>query len=104
VLDNSSTHGAPEVKNWLAENPLVHFHYTPTSASWLNQVEGFFGILGKQSLGVSNFPSKRTLREHIEAYMRSWNKSPSSFAWTKPAEAIIESHRKMLKRISTAVH
>jgi transposase len=104
VLDNSSTHGTPDVKNWLAENPLVHFHYTPTSASWLNQVEGFFGILGKQSLGVSDFPSKRALRDHIEAYMRSWNKSPSAFAWTKPAQAIIASHRKMLKRISTAVH
>jgi transposase len=104
VLDNSSTHGTPEVKTWLTENPLVQFHYTPTSASWLNQVEGFFGILGKQSLGVSNFPSKRALREHIEAYIRSWNKSPSAFAWTKPAEAIIASHRKMLKRISTAVH
>ena len=104
VLDNSSTHGTPDVKSWLAENPLVHFHYTPTSASWLNQVEGFFGILGKQSLGISNFPSKRALREHIDAYMQSWNRSPSPFAWTKPAEAIIKSHRKMLKRISTAVH
>jgi transposase len=44
VLDNSSTHGTAEVKEWLAKNPRVHFHYTPTSASWLNQVEGFFGI------------------------------------------------------------
>ncbi len=48
VLDNSSTHSTAEVKAWLAENPNIHFHYTPTSASWLNQVEGFFGILGKQ--------------------------------------------------------
>jgi transposase len=45
VLDNSSTHGAAEVKEWLAKNPRVHFQYTPKSASWLNQVEGFFGIL-----------------------------------------------------------
>ena len=85
VLDNSSTHGTPEVKAWLAANPQVHFHYTPTSASWLNQVEGFFGILGKQSLGVTDFPSKSALREHLEAYMRSWNKYPTPFAWTKPA-------------------
>jgi transposase len=104
VLDNSSTHGTPDVKAWLAANPNVHFHYTPTSASWLNQVEGFFGILGKQSLGATDFPSKRALRDHIEAYMRSWNKSPTPFAWTKPAQAIIKSHRRMLKRISTAVH
>src|SRR5207237_62677 len=87
---------------WLADNPLVRFHYTPTSASWLNQVEGFFGILGKQSLGISDFHSKRALRDHLEAYMRAWNKSPTPFAWTKPADAIIKLHRRMVKRISTA--
>jgi transposase len=104
ILDNSSTHGTPEVQAWLADNPLVHFHYTPTSASWLNQVEGFFGILGKQSLSSTDFHSKRALRDHLDAYMRAWNRSPSPFAWTKPARAIIKSHRRMLKRISTAVH
>ena len=104
ILDNSSSHGTPEVRAWLAKNPQVHFHYTPTSASWLNQVEGFFGILGKQSLSLTDLPSKRALRDHLAAYMRAWNKSPSPFAWTKPAEAIIRSHRRMLDRISTAVH
>ena len=89
---------------WLADNPQVHFHYTPTSASWLNQVEGFFGILGKQSLSCTDFLSKRALRDHLHAYMNSWNRSPTPFAWTKPANAIIKSHRRMLKRISTAVH
>ena len=49
ILDNSSTHSTPDVQAWLATNANVRFHYTPTSASWLNQVEGFFGILGKQS-------------------------------------------------------
>jgi transposase len=104
ILDNSSTHGTNEVQDWLGKHPRVHFHYTPTSASWLNQVEGFFGILGKQSLGVADFPSKKALREHVAAYMRSWNKNPTPFAWTKPARAIINSHRRMLDRISTAVH
>jgi transposase len=104
VLDNSSSHRTPEVEAWLEAHPRVHFHFTPTSASWLNQVEGFFGILGKQSLSETDFPSKKALREHIAAYMRSWNKSPSPFAWTKPANAIIKSHRRMLDPISTAVH
>jgi transposase len=104
ILDNSSTHGTPDVMAWLAEHSRVHFHYTPTSASWLNQVEGFFGILGKQSLSATDFHSKRALREHLHAFMRSWNRSPTPFAWTKPADAIIKSHRRMLKRISTAVH
>jgi transposase len=104
ILDNSSTHSTPAMMAWLAANPLVHFHYTPTSASWLNQVEGFFGILGKQSLSLTNFPSKRTLRQHITAFMAGWNRSPTPFEWTKPARAIIASHRRMLDRISTAVH
>jgi hypothetical protein len=80
------------------------FHYKPTSASWLNQVEGFFGILGKQSLSVTDFYSKAALREHLAVYMRAWNRNPTPFAWTKPAHAIIRSHRQMLERISTAVH
>jgi len=104
ILDNSSTHSTPEVVEWLAANRHVQFHYTPTSASWLNQVEGFFGILGKQSLSLTNFPSKRALRDHIASYMRSWNKNPTPFEWTKPARAIIRSHRQMLDRISRAVH
>ena len=61
ILDNSAAHGTPDMQSWLAEHPRVHFHYTPTSASWLNQVEGFFGILGKQSLGATSFESKRAL-------------------------------------------
>jgi len=104
ILDNSSTHRTPAVREWLAAHPQVHFHYTPTSASWLNQVEGFFGIFGKQSLSRTDFPSKKALREHIAAYMRAWKKNPTPFAWTKPADAIIRSHRRMLERISTAVH
>jgi len=104
ILDNSSTHGTPDVQAWLTAHPLVRFHYTPTSASWLNQVEGFFGILGKQSLSATNFPSKKALRKHVAAYMRSWNKNPTPFAWTKPASAIIKSRKRMLDAISKAVH
>src|SRR5439155_12334602 len=99
VLDNSSTHGTAEVKEWLAKNPRVHFHYTPTSASWLNQVEGFFGILGKQSLGVAHFRA-RSRREHIDAYIAHWNDDPTPFIWTKPATSIIRSRKRMLDRIS----
>lgn len=104
ILDNSSTHRTEEVQAWLAHNPQVHFHYTPTSASWLNEVEGFFGILAKQSLSLTDFPSKRALRDHLSAYMRQWNRSPTPFEWTKPASAIIRTHRKMFNHISTAVH
>lgn len=104
VLDNSSSHSTPKIRQWLAKNPRIHFHYTPTSASWLNQVEGFFGILAKQALRTTNFPSKKALRAHIETYVAHWNNEPTPFIWTKPAAAIIRSHRRMLDRISQAVH
>lgn len=104
ILDNSSSHSTPAVKEWLAAHPRVKFHYTPTSASWLNQVEGFFGILGKQSLHLVDMPSKAALRRHIEAYLESWNANPTAFEWTKPAAALIRSHKRMLDRISGAVH
>lgn len=100
VLDNSSTHSTPEIVSWLAKNPRIHFHYTPTSASWLNQVEGFFGILAKQSLRATDFISKSQLRKHIASYIAHWNREPTPFIWTKPAAAIIRSHRRMFARIS----
>jgi transposase len=104
ILDNSASHGTADVQDWLRKHPRVQFHYTPTSASWLNQVEGWFGILAKQSLFLTDFKSKRALRDHLRAYLRAWNRNPTPFEWTKPARAIIRSHRRMLDRISAAVH
>jgi transposase len=104
VLDNSSTHDTDDIRAWLNDHPRIHFHYTPTSASWLNQIEGFFGILAKQSLSVTDFASKRALQDHLITYLRAWNKNPTPFEWTKPARALIRSHKRMLDRISTAVH
>jgi DDE superfamily endonuclease len=85
---------------WLVKNGRIHFHYTPTSGSWLNQVEGFFGILAKQSLRATDFPSKKQLRDHIAAYIKHWNAEPMRFIWTKPATAIIQSYKRMIARIS----
>lgn len=104
VLDNSSTHNTEDVRAWLRDHPRVHFHCTPTSASWLNQIEGLFDILAKQSLSVTDFRSKRALRDHLKTYLRAWNQHPRPFEWTKPARALIKSHKRMLDRISTAVH
>ena len=97
VLDNSSTHNTPQIHAWLQTQPRMHFHYTPTSASWLNQIEGFFGILTKQSLSITDFASKRALQDHLLiAYLRAWNNNPTPFEWTKPARAIITFHKRML--------
>ena len=92
------------MKAWLLANPRIEFHFTPTSASWLNQVDGWFGILGQQSLSKTGFGSNAALKAHLLAYLRDWNKHPTAFEWTKPVDAIIRSHRRMLDRISTALH
>jgi transposase len=104
IIDNSSTHTTPEVMAWLAANPRVTFHFTPTSASWLNQVEGLFGILTRRSLRATSFPSKAALRRHIAAFLEDWNRHPTPFVWTKTAQTIIRHHRRMLARISRTEH
>ena len=100
IIDNSSAHTTPDVMAWLAKNPRVSFHFTPTSASWLNQVEGLFGILTRRSLKHTSFSSKGALRRHLTAFLADWNRNPTPFVWTKPAQAIIRHHRRMLARIS----
>ena len=104
ILDNSSTHKTPDVQKWLAEHPRVIFHFTPTSASWLNQVEGFFSILTRRSLKRASFVSTAALRRHIEAFLASWNEDPTPFVWTKSSRTIVRDHRRMLARISRAEH
>jgi len=94
----------PEHAVVLCVDEKVTFHYTPTSAAWLNQIEGFFGILAKQALSLTDFGSKRALRDHLVAYLRTWNRNPTPFEWTKPAKALIRSHKRMCDLISTAVH
>jgi transposase len=83
ILDNSSSHGTPELREWLAENPSVRVHYTPTSTSWLKQVGGFFDILGKQSLSGADFKSEKALRQHLRAYLRASKKNAPPFEWIK---------------------
>jgi transposase len=81
ILDNLNTHKKNE--NWLARHPLVTFHYTPTRASWLNQVEGWFSILQGQSLTGASFASVKQLKEHIDAFIDTYNEQAEPFVWTK---------------------
>ena len=80
-LDNLNTHKKNE--EWLARHPLVTFHYTPTRASWLNQVEGWFSILQGQSLTGASFTSVEQLKKHIDAFIESYNEDAEPFVWTK---------------------
>ena len=81
ILDNLNTHKKNE--EWLARHPLVTFHYTPTRASWLNQVEGWFSILQGQSLTGASFTSVEQLKKHIDAFIESYNEDAEPFVWTK---------------------
>src|SRR5271170_884349 len=81
ILDNLNTHKKNE--EWLARHPLVTFHYTPTRASWLNQVEGWFSILQGQSLTGASFTSVEQLKEHINAFIENYNEDAEPFVWTK---------------------
>lgn len=95
ILDNSSTHGTPAVRAWLSQHQNVHFHFTPTGASWLNMVEAWFGILTRKSVRRASFSSVARLVSHIKAYIDHWNDNPTPFVWTKrPAEIIKKAVRR----------
>ncbi|MCP1747564.1 transposase [Bradyrhizobium japonicum] len=81
ILDNLNTHKKNE--DWLKAHPNVQFHFTPTSASWLNQVEVWFSILQGQSLSGISFTSLKQLQEHIDAYVNAYNDKAEPFVWTK---------------------
>jgi len=104
VLDNSSTHKTPEVWEWLKKHPRIQFHFTPTSASWMNQVEGFFSILTRRSIRRADFPSKAALVRHIECFLRSWNENPTPFVWSKSAKTLVRDHRRLLALTSRTKH
>jgi transposase len=91
VLDNLSTH-KPKRDMWLKRHKNIHFHYTPTHASWLNQIEIWFSILAKKSLDGASFTSVPELVAHIDAFIADYNQTPRPFVWTK-----FEVHQKRLK-------
>ena len=89
VLDNVSTHKTPAVRAWLERHPRISFHFTPTSASWMNQVETWFGILTRQAIRRGSFRSVRELIAMIDAFTRQWNDGSSPFTWGKTADEIL---------------
>ncbi len=89
VLDNSSTHSTPEVNAWLARHPRVHFHFTPSSASWMNMVEIWFSILTKQQVRRGVYHDVPELIAAIEHFIQGYNQRAQPFVWTKTAEHVI---------------
>jgi transposase len=95
VCDNYATHKHPAVKAWLARHPRITLHFTPTSGSWLNLVEIFFGIITRQAIRRGTFGSVRELIDAITRFIDGWNERCEPFVWTKDADTIIaKAHRK----------
>ena len=89
VLDNYATHKAPPVKAWLARRPRFHLHFTPTSASWLNQVERWFALLTDKQIRRGVHRSLDELKTAIDAFIQLHNDDPKPFIWTTTADAIL---------------
>jgi transposase len=89
VLDNSAAHKHPNVRKWLARHPRWIFHFTPTSCSWLNAVEGFFARLTRRRLKRGAFPSLVALQEAINRFIEHHNQEPRPFVWKADPKAII---------------
>ena len=82
ITDNLSTRGTQEVQDWLEAHPRWRFQFTPTHASWLNQVEIFFSILVRRLLKHGNFTSEHDLAEQMLAYIETYNQTAKPFKWT----------------------
>ena len=89
ILDNSSTHKSPPVQRWLRRHPRFHFHFTPTSSSWLNLVERWFRDLSQKQIRRGSFDSVDALLAAIAQYLATYNAHPTRFTWTKDADMIL---------------
>ncbi len=89
VMDNYATHKAPLIRNWLAKRPRWQIHLTPTSASWMNQVERFFGLLTEKQIRRGIHQSVDSLHRTIDAFITQHNAQPRPFRWTKSADDIL---------------
>jgi transposase len=103
VLDNLSAHKAPLVTEWLAHPKRArwHLHFTPTSSSWLNLVEGWFNLLTERRLRRGTFHSVDQLVDAIELWVDHWNNDPKPFIWKKPAEEILAKVRRGRAALAT---
>ena len=90
ILDNLSTHKSPPVQRWLRRHPRVRFHFIPTSSSWLNLVERWFGEITRDRIRRGTFESVPALIAAIEDYLKHYNAAPHRFIWTKNADMILD--------------
>jgi len=104
ILDNASSHKTPTIKKWLTAHPRFVVHFTPTSSSWLNLVERWFGELTTKKLRRGTHRSVRALNTDIRDWITTWNDNPKPFVWTKTADEILESVARYCTRINESRH
>ena len=99
ILDNYGTHGHPKVREWLARHPRFVLHFIPTSSSWLNLIERWFGELTNKSVRRGSFRSVDDLELAIAAFLDAWNANPTPFVWTASVEKILEKVERCRRRL-----
>ena len=105
VLDNSATHKTKLIRDWLTQRPRYHVHFTPTSASWINQVERWFGLLTDRAIRRGVHCSVEELERDIRAFIEATNADPKPFRWVKSADAILASVKRFcLRTLDTDPH
>src|SRR5678810_943958 len=104
VMDNYGTHKTPAIRAWFARNPRFHVHFTPTSASWLNQIERWFATLTQSYIRRGTHRSSQQLEQAIRRYLEHHNTDPKPFVWSKSADDILASIERFCLRTSNSRH
>jgi transposase len=104
ILDNASTHKTPQIRKWLTTHPRFVLHFTPTSSSWLNLVERWFGELTNKKLRRGAHRSVQAPNTDIRDWVTTWNQNPRPFVWTKTADEILDSIARYCTRINESRH
>jgi transposase len=104
ILDNYGTHKHRTVRAWLARHPRFHLHFTPTYASWLNQVERWFALITQRAIRRGSFRTVRELMARIERFIKSYNATARPFRWTATADSIIAKLDRLTQKISGTSH
>ena len=104
VIDNYCTHKQAKVKRWIAARPRYHVHFTPTYASWLNQVEIWFNIITQKAIRRGSFRSVKELVDRIHTFAENYNRNAKPFVWTATADSILEKVKRLCESISGTEH
>lgn len=104
VVDNYTTHKHAKIKQWLARHPRFQLHFTPTYASWLNQVEIWFNIITRRAIRRGSFNKVKELIRRIERYTDHWNENANPFVWTATADSIFAKIKRLCEGISATKH